>query len=58
MANINMFATADKINRAIDQVIKATEEIEREDRKQQALQAVHVLSVLRSDCLSDLTAKK
>lgn len=50
-----MFKTTERISKAIDQVIKATEEIEDEGRKQQALKVIHEMSVLHSDCLSDLT---
>lgn len=49
-----MFKTTDKISRAIDQITKATEEIKENERKKQALKVLHVMSVLHSDCLSDL----
>lgn len=49
-----MFKTTDRINKAMDMVVKAIEELENEERKQQALAVVHELSNLYSDCIKDL----
>lgn len=54
----NIFKTTDRISKAIDQVINATKELESESRKQQALKVIHEMSVLHSDCLSDLKTEK
>lgn len=53
-----MFKTTDKINKAMDLVMKASEEIENEERKEQAIEAVHILSKLQQDCFADLMPVK
>ncbi len=52
-----MFKTADKISKAIDIVIKSTEEMTNEERKEEAIAAVHQLSNLYSNCISDIKQK-
>lgn len=49
-----MFKTTDKISKAIDSIRKATEELENDERKQQAISCVHQLSTLYSDCIKDM----
>lgn len=49
-----MFKTTEKINKAMDLIIKAAEEMKNEERKEQALNVIHELSLLHSDCFNDL----
>lgn len=49
-----MFKTTDRISKAMDMVIKAAEELKNEERKQQAIEVAHQISVLHSNCFDDL----
>ena len=42
------------INKAIDLLIKASEEMENEERKEQTIGAIHSLSKLQQDCYGDM----
>jgi len=53
-----MFKTTDKINKAMDLVIKASDELENPTRKEQAIECIHVLSKLQQDCFADMTRKE
>lgn len=48
-----MFKTTDKISKAIELLRKATEEL-KEDRKDEALNVIHDLTILQSNCFADL----
>lgn len=50
-----MFKNAEKISKTIDQLIKVTEDLENQERKDELLQVIHQLSVVHQNVLGDLT---
>lgn len=52
-----MFKTTDKVSRAMDQIVKATSEIENDVIKEKALEALKLLSILHADLMSDLSER-
>ncbi|MDC3414244.1 hypothetical protein [Terrihalobacillus insolitus] len=52
-----MFKNAEKISKAIDILIKVTDDLEKEERKDQMVNVIHDLSVAHQAVLGDLRKK-
>ncbi|QDP40788.1 hypothetical protein [Radiobacillus deserti] len=49
-----MFKNAEKISKAMDMLIKVTDELEKLERKEQLVAVIHELSVVHQGVLGDL----
>ncbi|WP_018934328.1 hypothetical protein [Gracilibacillus lacisalsi] len=52
-----MFKNAEKISKAMDMLIKVTEELENQERKDEMVNVIHDLSKVHQNVLGDLTRK-
>ncbi len=52
-----MFKDAEKISKAIDNLIKITDGLEKEERRQEMVNVIHNLSCVHQNVLGDLTNK-
>jgi len=50
-----MFKNTDKISKAIDLLVKVTQDTESDERKEQTVEVIHSLSKLQQDHFKDLT---
>lgn len=53
-----MFKNAEKISKTIDQLIKVTDDLENQERKDELLQVIHQLSIVHQNVLGDLAKEK
>ncbi|SET84293.1 hypothetical protein SAMN05216389_1383 [Oceanobacillus limi] len=52
-----MFKNAEKISKAIDNLIKIADGLEKDERKQELVNVIHELSCVHQNVLGDLTNK-
>ena len=52
-----MFKNVEKISKCMDQLIKVTEELNNQERKEELTEAIHKLSIVHQNVLGDLTKR-